>query len=48
MFKGCSSLISLPNISNWNINNYWASEDPFGECISLIFEPNFKSKKLNF
>ena len=41
MFDECCSLISLRNISKWNISNF-----TFYECISLLSLPdgsNFKS-----
>ena len=36
MFKGCSSLISLPDISKWNTNNVNHMDNMFSECLSLI------------
>ncbi len=35
MFFGCSSLISLPNISKWNIDNVTIMTYIFGKCTSL-------------
>ena len=35
-FKGCKSLLSLPDLSNWNISNVEKMDDIFCECNSLI------------
>ena len=35
MFGGCSSLINLPDISNWNIDNVFNISSMFYECSSL-------------
>ena len=40
MFYGCSSLISLPDISKWNTNNVEFMSDMFIECFSLIYLPD--------
>ena len=40
MFCECSSLISLPNISKWNINNVTNMNDLFSFCSSLISLPD--------
>ena len=43
MFYGCSSLISLPDISKWNTNNVTYMDNMFSECLSLI---EFSNKML--
>ena len=40
MFNECSSLISLPDISNWNISEVKNMSFIFNECNSLISFPN--------
>ena len=40
MFYGCSSLISLPDISKWNTNNVKHMNSLFFNCSSLIFLPD--------
>ena len=40
MFYGCSSLISLPDISNWNISNVKNISNMFNGCNSLISLPD--------
>ena len=40
IFGGCSSLISLPNISKWNINNVNSMGTLFYKCSSLIKLPD--------
>ena len=35
MFYGCSSLLSLPDISKWNTNKVTNMSDMFFECSSL-------------
>ena len=35
MFEGCSSLLSLPDISKWNINNVNDIKCMFSGCSSL-------------
>ena len=40
MFYGCSSLISLPDISKWNTKNVNAMGLMFEECSSLISLPD--------
>jgi len=37
MFYGCSSLISLPDISKWDTSNITNMSCLFGECSSLIY-----------
>ena len=41
MFYQCSSLTSLPNISNWNTNNVTNMNGMFDQCLSLISLPDF-------
>ena len=40
MFYGCSSLISLPNISKWNTSKITDMSSLFGKCTSLITLPD--------
>jgi surface protein len=40
MFSGCSSLLSFPDISNWNISNVIYMNDMFSGCNSLSFLPD--------
>ena len=40
IFYGCSSLISLPDISNWNISNVKNISNMFNGCNSLISLPD--------
>ena len=40
MFNGCSSLISLPNISKWNTNNITDMNSIFCNCLSLNSLPD--------
>ena len=40
MFSGCSSLISLPDISKWNNNNVTNMSFMFYGCSSLISLPD--------
>jgi len=40
MFYGCNSLISLPDISKWNVSNVINMEYLFGKCYSLINLPD--------
>ena len=36
MFSECKTLISLPDISNWNTENVTDMSNMFNECSSLI------------
>ena len=45
MFSGCSSLISLPEISKWNTKNVINIRDIFSGCLSLICLPGIKQLK---
>ena len=40
IFDGCSSLLSLPDISKWNINNVTNIDRIFYRCSSLISLPD--------
>ena len=40
MFNGCSSLLSLPDISKWNTNNVTNMSGMFKECSSLLSLPD--------
>jgi len=40
IFKGCSSLESLPDISKWNTNNVTDMSCMFCKCKSLISLPD--------
>ena len=40
MFYGCSSLISLPDISKWNTNNVKFMNGMFDGCKSLVLLPD--------
>ena len=51
MFGGCSSLINLPDISNWNIDNAFNISSMFFECSSLTSLSdlsNWNTKKIGF
>ena len=39
MFYGCSSLISLPDMSDWNLENANSINTIFDGCLSLISLP---------
>ena len=43
IFFKCSSLLSLPDISKWNINNVQNIDGIFGGCNSLISLPNISN-----
>ena len=50
MFAGCSSLTSLPDISNWDVNNVNNMDSMFFGCFSLsslpdIFKWNINNKR---
>ena len=40
MFSKCNSLISLPNISEWNLSNINDIKGMFSGCHSLISLPD--------
>ena len=40
LFKGCISLISIPDISKWNTNNITDFNNIFSGCVSLISLPD--------
>ena len=46
MFEGCSSLISIPDISKWDISNITNINGMFPKCYSLISITDIS--KLNF
>ena len=46
LFSECSSLISLPDISNWNINNVKIMGGLFYSCSSLKSLPDISNWKL--
>jgi len=43
MFSYCSSLISLPDISNWNTNYAISMNNMFDRCSSLISLPDISN-----
>ena len=45
MFHGCSSLTSLPNISNWDTKNVTNMSLMFCHCSKLSVKPNLKINK---
>ena len=45
MFYSCSSLISLPDISKWNLKNIKKLESIFENCSLLTFLPNISKWK---
>ena len=47
IFFGCSSLISLPDISKWNTNNVTNMEGLFANCSSLISLPDISKWNTN-
>ena len=50
MFSNCSSLISLPDISKWKINNINNMSEMFSNCSSLASLPDilkWKIKNIN-
>ena len=40
MFDGCSALISLPDISKWNISKLQNKIDMFKNCSKNLIIPN--------
>ena len=40
LFFGCQSLISLPDISKWNLPNIHNMMDIFGDCNVLLSLPD--------
>ena len=40
IFEGCSSLISLPDISKWDTKNVLAMREIFKDCSSLTSLPD--------
>ena len=47
MFCGCSSLSSLPDISNWNTNNVTDMSSMFNGCSSLSSLPDISNWNIN-
>ena len=47
MFYECSSLLSLPDISNWNTNNVKDMSYMFRECSSLVSLPDISKWDTN-
>ena len=47
MFYECSSLSSLPDISNWNTNNVYDMTKMFYECSSLSTLPDISNWNTN-
>ena len=47
MFSGCSSLISLPDISKWNTDNVTDMSGIFHRCSSLISLPDISKWNTN-
>ena len=47
MFSGCSSLSSLPDISNWNTNNVTNMSSMFYGCSSLSSLPDISNWNTN-
>ena len=45
MFKKCSSLSSLPDISLWNINNKLNLKGMFDKCPASLILPNISKDK---
>ena len=43
MFFNCTSLLSLPDISNWNISKVSNMKFMFYKCISLISLPDISN-----
>ena len=46
MFRGCNSLLSLPDISKWNTSNVNDMSGMFYECNSLISLPDISNWNL--
>ena len=47
MFYGCSSLVSLPDLSKWNTANVTNMNSMFSDCSSLKSFPDISKWKLN-
>ena len=47
MFSWCSSLSSLPDISNWNTNNVTNMSEMFNGCSSLSSLPDISNWNTN-
>ena len=46
IFKGCSSLLSLPDISKWNTDNATDMSFMFSGCSSLLSLPDLSKWNL--
>ena len=47
LFSGCSSLISIPDISRWKVENAKFVGNLFSECSSLISIPDISKWNTN-
>ena len=47
IFLNCQSLISLPDLSKWNIKNIKFMTSAFNNCVSLISLPDISNWKIN-
>ena len=47
IFFGCSSLIEIPDISNWNVSKVKDMSYAFSECKSLNLLPNISKWDTN-
>ena len=47
IFLNCRTLISLPDLSKWNIKNIKYMTSAFNNCISLISLPDISNWKNN-
>ena len=48
MFRNCSSLISLPDISQWDTSHLENNDNMFDGCNNLSEEPNIRKKEKGF
>ena len=47
LFYGCKSLLSLPDISKWDFNDFIEMRGIFNRCESLISLPNISTRNIN-
>jgi len=47
LFEGCLSLISIPNISKWNISKVTDKSNIFDKCFNALVIPSFFNE-INF
>ena len=40
IFSGCNSLVSFPNISNWNISKATIKNDFNNNCFNVLKNPS--------